>query len=153
MKVDHTLVLLLLPLTACEQFKNEQVASEDDFSGFSIVKEEYLYCYSSQAHYTGMEIVFTRQTEDGVISWLADGLPVGNQKLSASLVSGSARYTEYETGRNEQYTVVDAPYTFRLDYVKGTLDIWLAERYGEKAPPDKTWHFTASCEQYEPPMN
>jgi hypothetical protein len=149
---------VILLLAGCDQFalpsqskaQDSSTPPEDTLAGSSIVEEEYLSCYLVNGHYSGMEIVFTRSREANGEKWFADGLPVIDQKTTANLISGGALYTEFED--DQKYTVVDLPYTFRLDYVKGDIDVWTTTRYGKEAGEGRSWRFDGNCTAYEAPM-
>jgi hypothetical protein len=122
-----------------------------EFDGFAIVEsEEYIACVSTSAHWSGMEIVFVRRrTTDGE-DWLADGIAVENVASTDAVIVGNALYTEYE--KDNEHTVVRKPYRFRLDFVKGALDIWTSEHHGKEAGEGKSFHFNGACEAYTPPL-
>ena len=149
---------LILLLAGCDQLSPQpnvidyEDLPEGDYAEFFILNEEHLRCLSARAHYTGMEIVFTRTRDDGVDSWFADGIAVTEQELLGNTVTGKALYTEYEVGKDIETTVVDQEYRFRLDYIKGTLNIWMGDSYGKEGAVEKYLAFNGICEFYQPPM-
>ena len=170
-RVTNTILavaILTLALTAASYFglspttgrtesgANSMVAEQDDpnasdLEGWAIVEtEDFIACLATQAHWSGMEVIFTRQRGTAGEKWLADGSAVENQEVAGNIVSGRATYTEYE--KDGEHTVDNKPYVFRLDFVKGVLDVWTFEHYGEKAGEGKAFHFNGNCEPYDPPI-
>ncbi len=127
-------------------------SEESDFDGFSIVEsEDYIACVASQAHWSGMEIVFVRQRRSDGERWLADGYEIQDLAIMNAIVTGYGLYTEYE--EDSEHTVEKKSYRFRLDTAKGVLDVWTFEHSGEKAKEGKAFHFSGVCEPHGPAMS
>lgn len=124
---------------------------DSEAGGSPIVEtEDYIACVASQAHWSGMEIVFTRQRRSDSERWLADGFAVQELAIVNAIVTGQALYTEYE--KDSEYTVERKPYRFEMDIAKGKIDVWTYEHYGKKAGEGKAFHFNGICAAHEPAM-